>query len=80
MLPRPGRYLSGMPELRLMRSRNAAVVAYLAVGSALSAAFFVLPLSADASHVVYQLIGLSGVAAIWVGNRRNGNGSAWTAM
>src|SRR3954447_6832503 len=69
-----------MPELRLMRSRNAAVAAYLTVGCALGAAFFVLPLNADASHVLYQLIGLSGVAAIWLGNRRNGNGSAWAAL
>ncbi|HET6848853.1 MAG TPA: GGDEF domain-containing protein [Gaiellales bacterium] len=69
-----------MPDLRLMCSRNASVLAYLAIGSALSASYFVLPLGPDASHVVYQLIGLSGVAAIWAGNRRNGNGSAWTAL
>ncbi len=69
-----------MAEARLMLSRNSAVLAYLAVGGALSAAYFFVPLAPDASHAVYQLIGLSGVAAIWYGNRRNRNGSAWTAL
>jgi diguanylate cyclase (GGDEF)-like protein len=69
-----------MAEARLMCSRNSAVLAYLAVGGALSAAYFFVPLGPDASHAVYQLIGLSGVAAIWYGNRRNHNGSAWTAL
>jgi diguanylate cyclase len=63
-----------------MWSRNAAVLVYLAIGSALSAAYFILPAGPDASHALYQLIGLSGVIAIWAGNRRNANGSAWTAM
>jgi diguanylate cyclase len=69
-----------MPELRLMLQRNVPVLAYLALGTALSAAYFVLPLGPGSSHVVYQLIGVSGVVAIWVGNRRNRNGSAWTAL
>ena len=69
-----------MAELRLIGSRNAAVLAYLAMGSALSVAYFVVPVGPDASHALYQLIGVSGVAAIWLGNRRNRSGSAWTML
>jgi diguanylate cyclase (GGDEF)-like protein len=52
--------------------------AYLVVGSALGAAYFVVPAGADLKHVIYQLIGLSGLAAIGMGlAARRCSGTAW---
>jgi diguanylate cyclase (GGDEF)-like protein len=52
--------------------------AYLVVGSALSAAYFVLPASPNIQHVLYQLIGISGLVAIGSGiATRRCSGTAW---
>ena len=52
--------------------------AYLVVGSALSAAYFVLPASPNIQHVLYQLIGISGLVAIASGiATRRCSGTAW---
>src|SRR5947207_3307976 len=62
-------------------SRNRRALAYLVIGSALSAAYFAVPASRpDLQHAVYQAIGLSALAAIVLGTRRNRPGPAWTAM
>jgi diguanylate cyclase (GGDEF)-like protein len=52
--------------------------AYLAIGSGLSAAYFVLPASANVEHAIYQLIGFSGLIAIASGiAARRCSGTAW---
>jgi diguanylate cyclase (GGDEF)-like protein len=52
--------------------------AYLAIGSGLSAAYFVLPASANVEHAIYQLIGISGLIAIASGiAARRCSGTAW---
>jgi diguanylate cyclase (GGDEF)-like protein len=52
--------------------------AYLAIGTGLSATYFVLPASANVQHLIYQLIGLSGLAAIACGIvARRCSGVAW---
>jgi diguanylate cyclase len=51
---------------------------YLVIGSALSAAYFVLPVGADLEHGIYQLVGISGLAAIGIGlAARRCSGTAW---
>lgn len=61
-------------------ARNRAVLAYLTIGGALSAAYFVIPTGPNAQHALYQLIGLSALVAIWRGNSANRSGPAWSAM
>src|SRR6478672_11674328 len=61
-------------------ARNREAIAYLAIGSALSAAYFVVPAGPNMQHVIYEAIGLSAVAAIWRGNLRHRSGPPWTAM
>jgi diguanylate cyclase (GGDEF)-like protein len=62
-------------------ARNRFALAYLVVGSLLSASYFAVPPShPDLQHVVYELIGLSAVTAIWRGTRMHRPGPAWTAM
>ena len=52
--------------------------AYLAIGTGLSAAYFVLPASANVEHAIYQLIGISGLVAIACGIAvRRCSGVAW---
>ena len=52
--------------------------AYLAIGTGLSAAYFVLPASANVQHLIYQLIGVSGLVAIACGiAARRCSGVAW---
>src|SRR5205823_9895384 len=52
--------------------------AYLAIGSGLSAAYFVLPAGANLEHALYQLIGISGLIAIASGiAARRCSGTAW---
>jgi len=53
-------------------------IAYLAIGAGLSAAYFELPASANLQHAIYQLIGVSGLAAIGLGiATRRCSGTAW---
>src|SRR4029079_19363564 len=61
-------------------ARNREPIAYLAIGAALSAAYFVVPASPNMQHVIYEAVGVSAVAAIWRGNFRHRSGPAWTAM
>jgi diguanylate cyclase (GGDEF)-like protein len=61
-------------------ARNREAIAYLAIGAALSAVYFVVPASPNMQHVVYEAVGVSAVAAIWRGNLRHRSGPAWTAM
>src|SRR4029079_677634 len=61
-------------------ARNREPIAYLAIGAALSAAYFVVPASPNMQHVIYEAVGVSAVAAIWRGNLRHRSGPAWTAM
>jgi diguanylate cyclase (GGDEF)-like protein len=64
-------------DLRTGASRLGSA-AYLALGTALSAAYFVLHASANVEHAIYQLIGISGLAAIGAGLRsRRCSGTAW---
>jgi diguanylate cyclase (GGDEF)-like protein len=52
--------------------------AYLAIGTGLSATYFVLPASANVQHLIYQLIGVSGLVAIACGiAARRCSGVAW---
>jgi diguanylate cyclase (GGDEF)-like protein len=52
--------------------------AFLVIGAGLSAAYFVLPAGANVLHLIYQLIGISGVAAIGLGiATRRCSGPAW---
>jgi diguanylate cyclase (GGDEF)-like protein len=69
-----------MPKQIRVGAGNGAAVAYLAIGSVLSGAYFVLPAGPDLQHVLYQAIGVSAAAAIWIGNARYRPGPAWTAM
>jgi len=69
-----------MPTQIRVGAGNGAAVAYLAIGSVLSGAYFVLPAGPDLQHVLYQAIGVSAAAAIWIGNARYRPGPAWTAM
>jgi hypothetical protein len=64
----------------LSLARNRAVLAYLAIGSGESAAYFLIDARADLQHALYQLIGLTAIAAIWLGNSRNRSGPAWRAL
>ncbi|MGZ4430226.1 MAG: diguanylate cyclase domain-containing protein, partial [Gaiellales bacterium] len=60
--------------------RDRLSITYLVFGTALSAAYFVVPASANVQHVIYQAIGLSAVFAIWLGNKRHCSGRAWSAI
>ncbi|MGZ4482480.1 MAG: hypothetical protein ACXVY5_09760, partial [Gaiellales bacterium] len=60
--------------------RDRLSITYLVFGTALSAAYFVVPASANVQHVIYQAIGLSAVFAIWLGNKRHRSGRAWSAI
>src|SRR5436305_296590 len=59
---------------------NPALTGYLLLGGLLGAAYFVLPASADAPHVIYQLIGVSALGAMCWGNLRYRSGRAWWTM
>src|SRR6476469_1738309 len=61
-------------------ARNREAIAYLVIGAALSAAYFVVPASPNMQHVIYEAVGVSAVAAIWRGNLRHRSGPAWAAM
>ena len=61
-------------------ARNREPIAYLAIGAALSAAYFVVPASPNMQHVIYEAVGVSALAAIWRGNLRHRSGPAWTAI
>jgi diguanylate cyclase (GGDEF)-like protein len=55
-------------------------VACVALGAALSLAYFVAPVDATGQHLLYQAIGLCAVAAILIGTVRRSAGPEWWAI